>query len=283
VESPIVDVLIPATGSPVSLGATLASLASQRYEAFRVSIAAPPLAPRDEAEIRALAGILAAHGHAVRLDDVAQPVKSGGRRQALVDRATASYLLVVDDGIFLEPDLIGRLVAAIRAAGSGFVGSSVIDLRFRMEHRLDEQSIDFWDGPVQPEEIHVGSPAWERRRLHRGANLQHLRERLPRTRDRLYRVADVQGCVLYDAAKLHAAGGFRVRPDHGHDPAVPTGTESAAQLRLLARFGGAGLFPSGAYRLTAETTGPPLPGPLRRDESRPSRLALPQHPSTLSH
>jgi hypothetical protein len=250
VELPLVDILIPTTGSPVGLGATLASLAGQRYPSFRVTAARPPASLRDEPQLAALVAVLRASGHAVRVLDVDRAASDGGAVQALVDQSEAPYLLIVEDGVYLEPDLIGRLVAAIRATGGAFVGSNVIDLRFRDEHRPEEEAIEFWDGPVRPEEIAVGSTPWgKRRRVHRGANLQHLRERLPRTRDRLYRIADIQGCVLYDAAKLRAAGGFQSILDHGHNLAVPAGRASAAQLRLLARHGGAGLFPSGAYRL----------------------------------
>jgi hypothetical protein len=250
VELPLVDILIPAPGSPVSLGATLAALAGQRYPSFRITAAHPPIAPRDEPPVAALVAVLQAGGHPVRVLDIDRASADGGAVQALVDQTEAPYVLVVEDGVYLEPDLIGRLVAAIRATGGAFVGSNVIDLRFRDEHRPDEEAIEFWDGPVRPEEIAVGSHAWtKRRRVHRGANLQHLRERLPRTRDRLYRVADIHGCVLYDGGKLRAVGGFRSIRDHGHNLAVPASRASAAQLRLLARHGGAGLFPSGAYRL----------------------------------
>lgn len=245
----LVDILIPTTDSPVSLSATLAALAGQRYPSFRVTAARPPLSPRDEPQLVSLATILEAGGHVVRFIDVDRPATEGGALQALVDQADAPYLLVVEDGVYLEPDMIGRLVAGLRATGGAFVGSNVVDLRFQDEHRPDEESIEFWDGPVRPEEIAVGSRAWERRRIHRGANLHHLRERLPRTRDRLYRVADIHGCVLYDAAKLRASGGFRSVLDHRRNVAVPAGRASAAQLRMLARHGGAGLFPSGAYRL----------------------------------
>ncbi|HEX5591439.1 MAG TPA: glycosyltransferase [Candidatus Limnocylindrales bacterium] len=292
-ESPIVDVLVPTAGSAVSLGATLASLAGQRYPAFRVSALAPNSGPADEAHLGALAAVLAARGHAVRLTD-ADPGTPGARRQALLDLADAPFALVVDDGVFLEPDLMGRLVAAIRSAGCGFVGSAVVDLRFRGEHRVEEQGIEFWDGPVRPEEIRPGTRGWDRRRLHRGANLEHLRERLPRTRDRLYRVADVPGCVLYDTAKLMGVGGFAFGRDRHRDAPQPMGAESAAQLRLIARHGGAGLFPSGAYRLAptppAGTRSPaaaaalsasPRPAAAGRPARRRTRHAVASHLASL--
>ena len=263
-DLPIVDVLIPATGPPASLAATLSSLANQRYPSFRVMATRAPLDEAEEPELSGLVGMLEAGGHAVRIVDAEAPGRGGGRVQVLLDLAAAEYVLVVDDGIFLEADLLGRLVGGLRASGAAFLGSSVVDLRFRDEHRPDEEVIEFWDGPVRPEEIGVDSHAWARRKVHRGANLHHLRERLPRTRDRLYHVADIGGCVLYDTAKLRAVGGFRPPGDHGRHPSIPLSTTSASQLRLLDRYGGAGLFPSGAYRLTPIATEPPSWPPVRR-------------------
>jgi hypothetical protein len=264
-DLPIVDVLIPTTGPPASLGATLSSLANQRYPSFRVMATRPPLDEADEPELSGLVRLLETGGHPVRFVDAPAPGRDGGRAQALLDLAAAEYVLVVDDGIFLEADLLGRLVGGLRASGGALLGSSVVDLRFRDEHRPDEEVIDFWDGPVRPEEIRLDSRAWARRKVHRGANLQHLRERLPRTRDRLYRVADIGGCVLYDTARLRSVGGFRPLGDHGRHPSMPLSTTSAAQLRLLDRYGGAGLFPSGAYRLTPVATELLSWPPVRRD------------------
>jgi hypothetical protein len=59
--------------------------------------------------------------------------------------------------------------------------------------------------------------------------------------------------VLYDRAALVAAGGYdfwdRVPENHA-------GEDVAAQLRVLARSGGAGIIPSGAYHLESPTTVP---------------------------
>jgi hypothetical protein len=245
---PKVDVVVPGAWSSDGLAATLASLASQRYPAFSVVSARPPTEPAGS-PIPDICAILEARGHAVRIADLPPGLTSGQRRQMFLEDAKAPYVLVVDDDVFLEPDLLGRMVAAIRTTRCGLVGSAAVDLRYRSEHRPSEQVIEFWDGPVRPEEIGVGSRAWARRRVHRGANLEHLRERLPRTRDRLYRIADIRGCVLYDVAALRAAGGF-APIDRGRR-AAPVSLEASAQLRVLARNGGAGLFPSGTYRLTS--------------------------------
>ena len=249
----MVEVVVPEAWTPAGLATTLVSLAGQRYPAFNVA-SVRPQSEAASSDLAGIAAILEARGHRVRLADLPATATLGRRRQALLESVAAPYLLVVDDGLFLEPDLIGRLVAAIRSTRCGFVGSAVIDLRYRGEHRVNEQAIEFWDGPVRAEDVRVGTQAWARRRVHRGANLEHLRERLPRTRDRLYRISDIRGCVLYDTATLRAAGGFAGLGQAGDG--APLGLEAAAQLRLLAHSGGAGLFPSGAYRVTRAASEP---------------------------
>ncbi len=274
----MVEVVVPEAWTPDGLATTLASLASQRYPAFSVASARPP-GETLSSPVAGLAAILEARGHPVRLAALPAAATPGRRRQVLLEAVAAPYLLVIDDGVYLEPDLLGRLVAAIRATRCGFVGSAVVDLRFLGDHRPDEEVIEFWDGPVRPEDVKVWSPAWNRRRVHRGANLEHLRERLPRTRDRLYRVSEIRGCVLYDASALRARGGFEA-PGQGRQSG-PLTLETAAQLRLLAHAGGAGLFPSGAYRVipgASELAAQPL---ARGDDSaamtRPRRIRRGHH------
>jgi len=69
----------------------------------------------------------------------------------------------------------------------------------------------------------------------------------------------------YAVAKLRACGGFgfwhELPPEHA-------GEDVLAQLRVMARFGGAGLFPSGAYHLEAPTT------IANRDVDAPKRLPI---------
>jgi hypothetical protein len=69
--------------------------------------------------------------------------------------------------------------------------------------------------------------------------------------ERLYRVAWVGGCVLYDVARLRSVGGFEFWQDL---PIEHCGEDVLAQLRVMARYGGAGLFPSGAYHQELPTT-----------------------------
>ena len=53
------------------------------------------------------------------------------------------------------------------------------------------------------------------------------------------------------AAKLRAAGGFDFWPQL---PADHCGEDVLAQLRVMQRYGGCGIIPSGAYHLELPTT-----------------------------
>ncbi|MDQ3871251.1 MAG: glycosyl transferase, partial [Chloroflexota bacterium] len=139
--------------------------------------------------------------------------------------------------------------------GCGFVGAPLIGLSFRDDVRPHEQDVEFWDGPVRPEVVRPGTAAWDRHRLHSAANVLHVQERLglaggePRT----YRVAWVGGCVLYDVAALRECGGFGFWREL---PVNHCGEDVLAQLRVMARYGGCGVLPSGAYHLELPTTVP---------------------------
>jgi GT2 family glycosyltransferase len=174
-------------------------------------------------------------------------------RDSLLARAVAPYVLFLDDDVLLEPDLVARLLAAIRREGCGFVGSALLGWSFVEDVRAAEQAIELWDGPVGPERVEPGTRAWDRHRLHNAANLLHVARRLdvPRWPPRLYRVAWVGGCVLYDADALRAVGGFGFWREL---PETHVGEDVLAQLRVMARSGGAGLIPSGAWHLELPTT-----------------------------
>ena len=254
VSAPSVDVLIPSYRRPTALAVTLASLAGQDHPTFGVIVS--DQSPLHEAvdrvpEVTAIARILEAQDHEVAFVRHLPRRGLAEHRQSLLDRARSPYVLFLDDDIYLEPTLVGRLVRAIRHAGCGFVGSAVIGLSFMDDDRPHERSVEFWDGPVLPEIVSPGSGAWVRHRLHNAANLHHLRRDRPDAEERLYKVAWVGGCVLYDAARLRAVGGFGFWRDL---PEEHAGEDVVAQLRVMAQYGGAGLFPSGAYHLEVPTT-----------------------------
>ena len=254
-ESAAVDVLIPTYCRPAALAVTLTSLVGQSHRRLRVVVSSqtPESEPILSDEALAVTRVLRAQGRAVEVVHHLPRRGMAEHRQSLLDRATAPYALFLDDDVILEPDLVERLVRSIQVADCGFIGSALVGLSFEGDRRPDEEAVEFWDGAVMPEVVRPGTPAWDRHRLHNAANLHHLRGTLGSEGNRLYRVAWIGGCVLFDTARLREAGGFgfwtELPPEHA-------GEDVEAQLRVAARWGGAGLFPSGAYHQELPTTIP---------------------------
>jgi len=175
------------------------------------------------------------------------------QRQYLLDQATAPLALFLDDDLILEPYVIENLVQAMHEEKCGFVGSGLIGLSYANDHRPDEQTLEFWDGPVLPEVVRPNTPEWDRYRLHNAANLLHVQQQLGITpqHPRKYKVAWVGGCVLYDTQKLRSIGGFSFWKDL---PRHHAGEDVVAQLRVMSVYGGCGLLPSGVYHQELPTT-----------------------------
>jgi len=254
-DVPTVDVLIPTYRRPAALAVTLTSLVGQTHQPLRVVVSSqsPETEPILSDEAVAVTRVLHVQGREVEVVRHLPRRGMAEHRQSLLDRATAPYALFLDDDVILEPDLVERLVGSIEVADCGFIGSALVGLSFEGDRRPDEEAVEFWDGPVTPEIVRPGTPAWDRHRLHNAANLYHLRRSLGAGANRLYRVAWIGGCVLFDTARLRDAGGFgfwtELPPEHA-------GEDVEAQLRVAARWGGAGLFPSGAYHQELPTTIP---------------------------
>ncbi|HZP43134.1 MAG TPA: glycosyltransferase family A protein [Candidatus Binatia bacterium] len=257
VPDPVLDVLIPTCRRPAALAVTLAALVGQRDVAFRVVVAdqTEDGDPFAVPEVRAVCRVLEATGRPVETRRNLPRRGLAEQRRFLLGRARAPYVLFLDDDVILEPWALGALHRTIRAEGCGFVGAAVVGLSHAGDVRPAEEAIEFWDGPVRPERIEPGEGAWHRHRLHNAANLLHVARRLglDARRPRTYRVAWVGGCVLYDAAKLRAVGGFEFWREL---PVDHCGEDVVAQLRVMERFGGCGLVPSGAYHQELPTTVP---------------------------
>ena len=252
-----IDVLVPTRGRPAALAVTLAALIGQTFADFRVLVS-DQTEGLDVAQVGEVQAVMRVLNHLARPVEVEKHLPPRGmaeQRQFLLERATAPYVLFLDDDIILEPDVLGRLYAAIRREGCGFVGNAMIGLKYAHVVRPEEEHIVFWDGPVEPELVTPGGPAWGRHRLHNACNLLHVQQRLGLTpaNERTYRVAWVAGCVLYDRRKLCAVGGFAFWREL---PPVHAGEDVLAELRVMARFGGCGLAPSGAYHQDLPTTIP---------------------------
>lgn len=252
-----VDVLIPTYCRPAALAATLATVASQWIGRLRVVVsdqtedAGQGVGPEAQSVLR----LMKARGHEVEVQRHVPKRGLAEHREFLLSRAAGPYALFLDDDVLVEPDLVERLVRAIEAEGCGFVGSAVIGLSFVGDVRPDEEHIELWDGPVTPETLRPEGPGWERHRLHNAANLWHVQQRLGLSPadQRVYKVAWVGGCVLYDVDKLRRAGGYSFWREL---PRQHCGEDVLAQLRVMAQFGGCGLIPSGAYHQELPTTVP---------------------------
>jgi GT2 family glycosyltransferase len=250
-----VDVLVPTCNRPAALAVTLAALGAQRGGPLRIVVSDQSDLDGvfDQPELSAVLRYLDARGHVVELLRHVPRRGMTEQRAFLLAQARAPYCLFLDDDVILEPDLLARLHQAIVEQGCGFVGSALHGLSYRGQLRPQQERIEFWGGPVEPETVRPGSPAWERHHLHSAANLFHVQTRLGLAPEggRVYRVAWIGGCVLFDTAKLRASGGFdfwrELPPEH-------CGEDVLAQLRVMERYGGCGLIPSGAYHMELPTT-----------------------------
>lgn len=250
-----VDVLVPTCNRPCALAVTLAALYAQDFRDFRVIVSdqSEPRSAFEQPEVKALLRIFSAGGRAVAALRHLPRRGLAEQRAFLLAQVTAPFCLFLDDDVMLEPDTLARLHRAIREQGCGFVGSALHGLSFIDDVRPHQQHIEFWDGHVTPEAVAPDSAAWDRHHLHSAANLFHV-ERALGLRDgatRLYRVAWIGGCVMFDTEKLRAAGGFDFWPAL---PREHCGEDVLAQLRVMERFGGCGMLPSGAYHLELPTT-----------------------------
>jgi GT2 family glycosyltransferase len=249
-----VDVLVPTCERPAALAVTMSCLQAQGVP-LRVVVSdqSETLDAAAAGEVLAVIRVLRAQGHAVEVHKHLPRRGLAEQRQFLLDRATAALALFLDDDVILEPGLVARLVTAIEAERCGFVGSAVIGLGHARDVRPHEQHIDLWDGPVRPERVRRGEPAWNRHRLHNAANLWHVQRRLGirPERQRRYKVAWAGGCVLYDVEKLRACGGFSFWPSL---PTQHAGEDVLAQLRVMERYGGCCVIPSGAFHQELPTT-----------------------------
>lgn len=250
-----IDILIPTYNRPCALAITLTSLCAQTWRDFRVIISdqTEESDPLQSGEVKSAVRVLQAHGNQVVLHKHLPRKGIAEQRQFLLDQATAPYVLCLDDDVLLEPWNIQNLLQTIKTENCGFVGSAPIGLSFREDFRPHQQHIEFWEGAVQPETVRSGTPEWERYRLHNAANVYHVQEQLNLTPDqpRPYRIAWVAGCILYDTAKLRSIGGFefwrQLPPNH-------CGEDVLVQLRVMEKYGGCGILPSGAYHQELPTT-----------------------------
>jgi GT2 family glycosyltransferase len=255
-----IEVLIPTCDRPVELATTLAGLAAQDHP-FDVLVSDQSRGPAsfDTAPARSMIRVLELQGRRVRT--VRHLPRRGviEHRASLLDASAAEHVLFLDDDIWLYPGTVARLHEAIVELRCGLVGCAMTGLSHLDDERPHELvQFERWEGRPQPERLEPGTPQWERWRLHNAANPAHLARRHVRPGESwvAYKVAWIAGCVLYDRAALTAVGGFDFWRDLPEDA---VGEDVVAEQRVMARYGGAGILPSGAVHLESDTTIPHRP------------------------
>ncbi|WBB77881.1 glycosyltransferase [Micromonospora sp. WMMD882] len=251
------DVLIPTRNRPAELAVTLSGLAAQEgVPGFGVVVSdqsdGEP-AYRHPA-VATMVRVLRHRGHPVLLTRRLPRRGLAEHRAYLLGCSAARRVLCLDDDVWLEPGAVARLVTALDELGCGFVGNAVHGLSYVDDVRPEtHRHYEEWTGPPVPETVRPDTPQWQRASIHPAANLLHVTEKLdlPPGTWRAYKISWIGGCVLYDRARLVEAGGFDFwrRLPRRHQ-----GEDVAAQLAVLARHGGAGVLPSGAYHLESPTT-----------------------------
>lgn len=247
-----VDILLPTVSRPDALAMTLSGLATQSCTDYRLVVAdqsdAPVLA---RPTIAALRRVIEARTQPAEWHYRPERRGIAEQRAFLLSRAQAPTVLYLDDDVLMEPAVLGNLLRVLAEQECGFVGAFPAGLSYHDDVRPQQQHIEFWDGPVRPEAVDPQTRTWERYHLHRAANLYHVAQRHARAAPRLYKVAWVASCVLYDRAKLEAVGGFAFWP---RLPRYHSGEEVLVQNLLLRRFGGCAILPSGTYHAEEPST-----------------------------
>jgi GT2 family glycosyltransferase len=255
---PEIDVLLPTSGRIAELAVVLAGLAAQDDPTFRVTVSdqSDDHAMAEAPAVQAMLRVLEAQGREVRVLRHLPRLGIAEHRAFLLEQATAPYVLFLDDDVWPEPGLLATLHGAIEDLGCGVVGAAQQGLSYIGDERPHEEApFTAWEQQVEPERLRPDSPGTERWTLHNAANLTHIAARtdLPDAGWLPYRVAWTAGCVLYRRSALLATGGFEFWRDLG--PNVG-GEDVVAQWRVMERFGGAGVLPSGAVHLESPTTIP---------------------------
>jgi len=248
----LVDILLPTYNRLESLILTLSGVAAQTLRDMHVIVADQSQEPAENSQVvQTLRRIIEVHGGSVEWHYRPSIHGIAEQRDFLLKHATADAVLYLDDDVFMEPEVAERLLDTLRKEDCGFVGAFPAGLSHRYDVRPEQQIVEYWDGPVHPEVVNPGSPEWERAQLHRAANLYHASQSLPPGEFRLYKVAWIASCILYDRAKLLEVGGFSF---WSRLPRYHSGEEVLVQNLLMRRWGGCAIMPSGTYYSQVPTT-----------------------------
>lgn len=249
----MLDILIPTCNRKTGLAVTLTSLLGQTFRDFNVTVS--DQTEHDDylesVEIQTIRRALEIRGTRVRLLKHLPRRGMAEQRHFLLSQSEAPYVQFLDDDLLLEPEVVERMITAIREEKCGFVGCCAIGLSYLGDVRPHQHNIEFWEGKVEPENFTWETIPWDRHKVHNAANAYHLALKFGAYDKPLkYKVAWVGANVLYDRAKLIDVGGFSwwhmLPPEHA-------GEEVLAQFLLIRKHGGCGLLPSGTYHLELPT------------------------------
>lgn len=240
-----VDVLLPTCNRLNSLAMTLSSLAGQSLRDFHLILAdQSDQSVAEDGVVRSLLRLIEARGGSVEVHHRLPRRGIAEQRDFLLNFSAADYSLFVDDDVWMEPWVLEKMLENIRRERCGFIGAFGAGLSFRFDERPDQEKIEYWVDGVRPEIVEPNTPEWERWHLHRAANLYHVALTIPPGAVRLYKIAWVGACVLYDRRKALEAGGFSFWP---RLPRYSSGEEVVLQNLMMRRWGGCGMVPSGVY------------------------------------
>lgn len=242
---PVVDVLLPTYNRLPSFIMALSGIASQSARNLHLIIADQSQQSTEQSqEVQCLLHVIEARGGSIEYHYRPQIHGIAEQRDFLLKCATAQNVLYLDDDVYMEYWVIEKLLQVLQSEQCGFVGAFPVGLSHRDDVRPQQQIVEYWEGPVQPEAIDPTSPHWERWQLHRAANLYHVSQSLKPGEFRLYKVAWIASCIIYDRRKLLEVGGFSFWP---RLPRYHSGEEVLIQNLLMRRWGGCALMPSGTY------------------------------------
>jgi len=252
----LVDVLIPTYRRKTGLAVVLTSLLGQTFTDFDVIISdqtEDDATYLESVEIQTVVRALRWHGHQVSLLRHLPRQGMAEQRAFLLEQSHAPYVHFLDDDVLLDPPVMRRMLDVLQAEHIGFVGCAATGLGYLDDVRPEQQHIELWDGPVEPEPFTPQLLPWDRHKINNAANALHLERKLAPHGDVVrYKVAWVGGAnILFDHEKLRSVGGFswwdRLPQEHA-------GEEVLVQFLLIRKYGGCGILPSGTYHLGLPTS-----------------------------
>lgn len=250
-------ILIPTYKRAKALAVTLTSLYYQTEKSFDIVIAdqSSDNGLEEDQTIQTIKRLLEIKGHSVSILKNLPHRGMAQQRQFLLEQSTCKYSLFIDDDLIVDEYVVKNMKQTLEKESIGFVGCAVIALSYKNDVRPHQQEIEFWQNEIVPETIIPQSIEWERYRLHNAANIYHVGQNHNATPDNPipYKIAWVGGCVMYDTEKLKEVGGFSFWKDL---PEKHCGEDVLAQLRVMKKYGGCGIIPSGVYHQELETTVP---------------------------